>query len=422
MRSLIIIQAPASKSVSHRAMICAGLVPEGTSVIRKALASDDLERTAACLTALGANCSARDDGVMDLRGIAALPEKKAVLHVGESGTTCRLMTAVASAFSGQCLVTGDGRMHDRPIDDLIRPLEAMGVRIEYLAKPGCPPLAITSQGLSGGGIEVSLEQSSQYLSGLLLAAPLAAKPVRISVVGRKAVSWPYVALTVQTMADFGIPVLVEELLGGQWTPSDPAAVREVTPGRIRFSVQPGAYRARDYTVEGDWSNASYFLAAGAVGSGPVLVQGLRPDSLQGDRAMTDIVKALGGRVEFGTDGVLSFPARLIGTHLDMGHCPDLVPTVAALACFAQGRTTIVNVAHLRLKESDRLAAVATELSKTGARVEVQDDGLVIDPGFVPNPGPLALSTHDDHRMAMSLSLLEFGGFRPELDNPGCVAK
>jgi 3-phosphoshikimate 1-carboxyvinyltransferase len=416
------IPAPASKSVSHRALICAALTPGETSLIVGPLASQDLSRTRDCLTSLGAVCRDQGDGALSVQGMVSQAAPNAVLDVGESGTTCRLMTAVAAALPGERLVRGEGRMHQRPIRDLVLPLQAQGVHVTYLEKIDCPPLRMQTRGLAGGRIQVSLEQSSQYLSGLLLAAPLAETDVCIEITGSKAVSWPYVALTVEAMQYFGTMVRVEIREKNAWIPAEIKDMRTVIPGKTRFIVSSSPYTARKYEVEGDWSNASYFLAAGCVGTRPVLVTNLRADSLQGDRAFMDIVSTMGGKVQAQPRGIAGLPTDLQGADLDMGHCPDLVPTVATMACFASGETRITNVAHLRLKESDRLAAVAQELSKTGAEIRILDDGLVVRPGFSPGRGDISLGTHNDHRMAMSLSLLEFAGFIPKLDNPDCVAK
>lgn len=274
-----------------------------------------------------------------------------------------------------------------------------------------------------------MDVSSQYFSGLLLAAPLGPAPLAVELVGRKAVSWPYVGLTLQCLTDFGITFSVQTrkneqspwqaLADGDWR-----TLNEARPGCLRVIVQPGAYQAGDYTVEGDWSGASYLLAAGALGRRPVRVEGLRADSLQGDRALLDILQRMGARLEVEPRAVTVYPSPLHGVALDMGSCPDLVPTVAVLASFARGSTRISNVAHLRLKESDRISAPATELAKTGVTVDALSDGLLVN-GLAGRgcgrqnaprlPEGLNLCVHNDHRMAMSLALLG-------LQEPACAWK
>jgi 3-phosphoshikimate 1-carboxyvinyltransferase len=423
------IAAPPSKSVSHRAVIAAALA-RGTSRLSGVLDSQDLERTQACMMAMGADIHPQSDGSLIVSGTAGhpmggdpeTPEEPVILDVGESGTTCRLLTAVAAAGLGVFEIRGHGRMHDRPIGELIKTLMPLGLEILYLGKSGCPPMTLVANGLSGGEAAISLEDSSQYLSGLLLAAPLAKARLTIAVTGQKTVSWPYVAVTLSTLADFGVPFAVETLGEVGWETADWRTLADVTPGRVRFVMQPAHYQPGTLAVEADWSSASYFLTAGALGKAPVTVTGLRPDSLQGDRAILDILARMGARIETGPQGVTVFPSALSGQTLDMGRCPDLVPTVAVAACFARGDTTITNVAHLRLKESDRIEAVAENCTQAGAAVTALADGLRIHPTSLPRGGRLSLSSFDDHRLAMSAALFELADITVRLDNPACVAK
>lgn len=442
------IQAPASKSASHRAVICAALA-QGESRLSGVLDSDDLGRTMGCLTACGARFE-QDGDVLAVSGVAdgplggpladgslggPLADDPVVLDMHESGTTARLMTAVAAAGRGLFEVRGAPRMHERPMGALCKALAEQDVAITYLERPGHMPFVMRTEGLAGGAAAVDAGQSSQYLSGLLLAAPLAHAPMTVSLAGTKVVSWPYVALTLAAMTDFGIEFAVQRLEadgdGQAWRTADwrsarGAASLDVEPGKVRFVVRPGPYRAGNHRVEGDWSNASYFLAAGAIGPCPVTVDGLRPDSLQGDKAMLDILRRMGARVSVsGTSVTVSPPGpgeTLSGLSVDMGACPDIVPTVAVLAALAKGETHIYGAAHLRIKESDRIAAPAHELSKVGCRVDVHDDGMVVRPCPMPRGLGVEFSTHNDHRMAMSLSLLELAGVRVALDEPGCVKK
>jgi 3-phosphoshikimate 1-carboxyvinyltransferase len=432
----VFVAAPPSKSLSHRALIAAALAG-GQSLIENVLASDDIERTRDCLSVAGARFERRGDGYL-VYGVSGAPaggsEQAVLIDVGESGTTCRLLTAVLAAGRGMFQIQGQGRMHDRPIGELTRVLEGLGTTVRHLGKAGCPPLTLIASGLPGGRAVISMGESSQYLSGLLLASPMAAKESLFEIGGGKAVSWPYVALTLDVMHDFGIGFTVERLGGGIWREIDFREPKEVVPGAVRFKVAPGAYASRTYRVEGDWSNASYLLAAGALGPSPVTVAGLRQSSLQGDRAIVDILSAMGARVVFSREGahdvVTVFPGELQGIDVDMGHCPDLVPTVAVLASLARGVTHITNVAHLRIKESDRLSAMAGEIAKTGAQVEVLPEGLRIEAAAEPVTGQMTgrvtgsieFTTYGDHRIPMSLSLFELAGIRPAFDNPACVAK
>lgn len=433
MNAFVTLQAPASKSVSHRMLIGAALA-SGTSVVEHVLESKDLERTRALLCAAGAEIRPAGPGAYAVSGMDGLPSggtEKAPLDcdVHESGTTCRILTAVLAAGRGVFRVHGAGRMHQRPIGALAAVLEGLGARIRYEGEPGCPPLVLSTDGLKGGEAVIGLDESSQYLSGLLLAAPLMAEGLRITLGGSRVVSWPYVGLTLQTLEDFGVPFRVEtrEDASSSWKEADWRTLSGAYPGRLRFHVPHAAYRAGRYAVEGDWSGASYLLAAGAVGRRPVLVRGLRADSLQGDRAMLDILRAMGAAYAWRDDGVLVSPSALHGVDVDMGACPDLVPTVAAVAALASGVTRVRNVAHLRLKESDRIAAPAGELRKAGVRVDEHEDGMTVygtggsGAGLQAAPGTL-FSAHGDHRIAMSLALLELAGMEVRLDDPAVVRK
>lgn len=422
------ITAPASKSLSHRAFTGAALA-KGTSRVTLALDSVDLDKTRGILAACGAEIVKNGPGDYTVTGVAGVPRggttEPVSLDVHESGTTCRLLTGVVAAGKGSFHIHGAERMHERPMGNLTDALKTQGVTFEWKGKPDYPPFVLFTDGLPGGTVEIGLDESSQYLSGLLLAAPMAKKPMTIEITGKKAVSWPYAALTLMTLEDFGLSFSVEQKIKGAWKEVDWRAVKEVKPGELRFHMAPGEYKARDLRVEGDWSNASYFLAAGALGPRPVTVRGLRSDSLQGDKAILDILGAMGADISWDGDEVTVSPADLKGVDVDMGACPDLVPTVAVTAALATGRTIIRNVAHLRIKECDRLAAMADELSRVGCRTEVLPDGLVLDPETMPEEpafDQVKFKTYGDHRVAMSLSLLSLGGEGVHLDNPGCVSK
>lgn len=441
----VIISAPPSKSISHRALIVAGLA-SGISNLEGVLESDDIRVTRELMSSLGAIYSHSGIGAYSVRGLGGrLPaggskDVPLSLFVGESGTSCRLITAIAAAGRGFFRIHGSGRMHERPLGELAAVLVSLGTKIRYEDRQNCPPLVLeaSGRGLSSSGeaicsedsmVSIGCDESSQYLSGLLLAAPLG-DGLTVLLRGKQAVSWPYVGLTLDIMERFGADFRVQTRSGKGWQDADWRGLREAGPGKLRFCVRAGGYTAGAYSVEGDWSGASYFLAAGAIGPRAVKVSGLSPDSLQGDKAIIDILRQMGARVEISHGAVTVHPSPLHGVNVDMGYCPDLVPTVAALAAHAEGDTAITNVAHLSIKESDRIAAPAVELAKAGCRVVASDDGLVVSP---PPPGGLHapagngfFSTHNDHRMAMSLSLLGLPGkgpgFAVRLDDPACVAK
>jgi len=426
-----IINAPPSKSLSHRTLIAAALA-NGESEISAILDSDDITRTRGCLAACGAKITEKD-GKLIVTGMEDGPkggnsdgknadEEPHELFMHESGTTCRLMTAVAAAGHGTFNVHGATRMHERPMAELVNALGKLGSKFNYENEKGFLPFIMTSKGYTKKSVEITLEESSQYLSGLLLGAPLAGHEVTIKVTGKKAVSWPYVALTLRIMEDFKAGFTVELKKNKKWQAVPWRSIKAVTPGEIRFIVQPTGYEPSDYRVEGDWSNASYFLAAGALGKKPVLLKGLAADSLQGDRAIMDILSQMGADITVTFDGILVMPSKLRGIHVDMGRCPDLVPTVAAAAAFASTPTTITNVAHLRIKETDRLQACAEEVARTQCETEIVEDSLIIRPARLPKGHPISFTTYGDHRMAMSMSLFELAEIDVTLDNPACVGK
>lgn len=456
--SPVLIEAPASKSLSHRYLTGAALA-SGQSCVRNVLESADLEATRGILCGAGAKMKPlTGDGAASASitgwkvwGMAGKPRggetEPLQCDVGESGTTCRLLTAVLAAGKGLFRIFGRGRMHCRPIGGLCAALEELGCGIDYEGETGFPPLLLHSDGLNpalaDGFVRIDMDDSSQYFSGLLLAAPLCPKPLWIELSGKKAVSWPYVGLTLQCMEDFGIRFLVERRarIADPWIPlggSGWKQLEEARPGCLRVRVWPGSYRAGEYEVEGDWSAASYFLAAGALGKKPVRIKGIRQDSLQGDRAMLDILRKMGAKMEIMPDSVSVFPSELHGVDLDMGSCPDLVPTVAVMASFAKGSTRIRNVAHLRLKECDRIKAPSLELAKTGVMADALSDGLLISgmggisgrlnnkPDCPKLKPEMSLCSHNDHRMAMSLALLELRdpelNIKERLDNPTVVGK
>ncbi len=420
------ITVPPSKSLSHRSVIAAALAP-GISRIDNVLESDDISRTIGCLNHLGAKIKL-DNKTLSVQGMdlnSPTEQKRSdpvSLNVGESGTTSRLITAVASLTAGQYNIFGQGRMHERPLGELVKALEQLGASFVWLSNPGYLPCILESKGLEGGHVQISLEQSSQFVSALLLASPLARSDITITVARGPISSWPYVLLTLQVMETFGCPVKISIYDQGSWQSIHWRQLTSTAPEAIRFFMEPSQYQATTTTIEGDWSNASYFLAAGAILSPGLTISGLDPESRQGDRAILDILTRMGAKPDWDNKGLTIFPRPLTGADFDMGNCPDLVPTVAVLASLAQGTTRITNVAHLRLKESDRLGSLATEIEKTGSKVFLRTDGLEIMPGSLIRDRTIYFQVYNDHRMAMSLAIYGLAGLKIQLDTPECVSK
>ncbi len=450
---MIEVTAPSSKSLSHRYLIAAALAG-GTSELRNVLVADDTTCTREILTLAGAIFTPLENlpGAWRVRGTSGRlrgGEKGEPLpcYVHESGTTCRLLSAVLASGRGSFRVFGAPRMHERPIGSLVNALRALGCEVTYEGQEGCPPFVLRSFGIAAEALpaadhvgrhtlEVSMEESSQYFSGLLLAAPQSDGMITMTLGGTRVVSWPYIGLTLQCMRDFNIKFLVETRErtddDAHWEITDWRQLKDVKPGCLRIKVQPGRYRAGVFDVEGDWSGASYLMAAGALGHERTVVHGLRPDSLQGDKAIVSILDRMGADIVHTGNKVTIEPRPLHGISTDMSQCPDLVPTVAVLAAFADGITTITNVAHLRIKESDRIKAPASGLRTIGVRVEERDDGLVIH-GLGSDVRVALEGLHftaaNDHRMAMSQALYALRSTDtrvPEMsrriDTPGVVSK
>ncbi len=433
---MLSVQAPASKSISHRTLMAAALT-EGISTVSNVLMSKDIQCTIGVLQGAGASVTEMTDVkheegtksfVVCGMGACAVPpistDEPVSSYMHESGTSCRLLSAILSTCPGTFRVHGAERLHERPMKPLTDALQELGVAIDFEGATGHAPMFITGTTFSKTSITIDSDESSQYLSGLLLAAPRNFGGLVITLGGKKAVSWPYVGLTLQTLEDFGISFTVECKEGENWTPVPWRELKEAVPHATRFCIECGTYQVGDYVVEGDWSGASYLVAAGALGRQELCIEGLRQDSLQGDSAIMDILQAMGGRFSWQEDGLHVQPSALRGIRVDMGHCPDLVPTVAVMAAFAQGETLIENCAHLRVKESDRIAAPAAELRKLGVQVEERADGMrIVGLGKVPTvPAGTQFSSHNDHRIAMSLALFSLHGDAVPLDDIKVVEK
>lgn len=433
-----LVSAPPSKSISHR-MLVAACLAAGESRLENVLESADTRATSEILTRLGAKIRPEGgDLLVDGLGGRLIYNGKEPLdcYVHESGTTCRLLTAVLAAGKGNFYVHGSPRMSERPMRALTEMLESLGAGIHFENRTGYLPFRMTASGLDRGGetmrdggeLLVETSQTSQYLSGLLLAAPLGSGLRLIPTAGaaEALVSWSYAQLTLQTLRDFGISFKVEsrESLDAEWKQTDWEGRAGPASGLWRITVCPGVYRAGEYRVEGDFSNASYLLGAGAAGKRPVRVGNLNPQSMQGDREILSILQRMGASVSIQKDSVEVAPPEggLKGIEVNMGDCPDIVPTVAAVAAFAKGPTRISGVAHLRIKESDRIAAPAAELRKVGCEVRELDDGMVVIPPLKLKAPAEPFDTYNDHRMAMSMSILSCAGFDVQIKNPDCVGK
>ncbi len=395
------VRVPGSKSYTHRVLIAAALA-EGESLVDGALFSRDTELTARALESFGAGISA-DSGQcrFAVKGTGgSLQPYSGDIYLENSGTSMRLLTAIAALGRGDYILDGTPRMRQRPMAELLAALRQLGVPALSLAGSGCPPIRITGGHLIGGPVEIDCGISSQYLSGLLLAAPLTEKGMDIRVV-KGPVSRPYIELTLTVMRRFGIEVEHRDYL--------------------EFSVAGGQrYQPGNYLVEPDCSQAGYFWAAAAICGAEITVLGIEAGSAQGDLNFVRVLEEMGCRVEFSGEGItVTGGPKLRAVDVDMGNMPDLVPTLAVVAAFAEGTTTITNVAHLRAKESDRLAAVAAELGKIGIEAECGPDTITVTGG---TPHGAAIKTYDDHRIAMSFSLVGLKTPGIHIEDEMCVSK
>ena len=400
------VRLPGSKSISNRFLLLAALA-EGETAIRDLLLSDDVERMLEALKALGIDWQRGEDNDFIVRGAAGVfPVKQAELFLGNAGTAFRPLTAALALSGGDYRLSGVPRMHERPIGDLVDALRQLGADIRYLGNEGFPPLEIRPAAIRPGGrVTVRGEASSQFLTALLLALPTTGAGATVEVAG-ELISKPYVEITLNLMARFGVDVERD----GWRAFRIPAGARYRSPGTV--------------FVEGDASAASYFLAAGAIAGGPVRVEGVGRDSIQGDVRFAEALAAMGAQVSMGPNWIEArAPAggRLKAIDLDCNHIPDAAMTLAVAALFAEGTTRLRNIASWRVKETDRLAAMAAELRKLGATVEEGGDFIAVSgrPTFIPGA---SIDTYDDHRMAMCLSLACLGGVPLRINDPQCVNK
>ncbi|NHC08166.1 bifunctional 3-phosphoshikimate 1-carboxyvinyltransferase/cytidylate kinase [Azonexus fungiphilus] len=396
------VRLPGSKSISNRVLLLAALA-EGETEVRDLLASDDTERMLEALQTLGVGVTSLGGEAWKIVGCGGrFPVRQAELFLGNAGTAFRPLTAALALAGGDYVLKGVARMHERPIGDLVDGLRQLGADVNYLGNDGYPPLQLKPATIRpDGAVKVRGDVSSQFLTGLLMALPLTGETVTVDVVG-ELISKPYIEITLATMARFG--VVVER------------------DGWQRFTVRAGSRYVSPGTVyvEGDASSASYFLALGAIGGGPVRVEGVGADSIQGDVKFAEALAQMGALIETGPNWMEARAPQggLVAVDLDCNHIPDAAMTLATAALFAKGTTTLRNIASWRVKETDRIAAMATELRKLGAVVEEGADFIRITPSTVK---PAAIDTYDDHRMAMCFSLAAFA--TPlRINDPKCVAK
>ncbi|MYF49036.1 MAG: 3-phosphoshikimate 1-carboxyvinyltransferase [Gammaproteobacteria bacterium] len=394
------VRLPGSKSISNRALLLAALA-RGRTRILNLLDSEDTELMRRALNALGIAVTQDGDAWVVEGGGPLVTDGRCVeLNLGLAGTAMRPLVAALTLGNGEFVLDGTPRMRERPIGPLVDALRALGADLDYAATAGYPPVRIRAGGLAGGEAEIDGSLSSQFLTSVLLAAPLAQHPVTLRVRGGL-VSKPYIDITLDLMSRFG------------------AAVHHV--GHQRFEVANEGYRSPgECLVEGDASSATYFLAAGAIAGRGVRVEGVGAASIQGDAAFAAVLEAMGARMERSATSVAVKPAPLSGIDADLNHIPDAAMTVAVLALFAKGVTRIGNIANWRVKETDRLAAMAQELRKLGAKVEEGPDYLAIEPPAALRPA--TIETYSDHRMAMCFSLAALGGVPVTIKDPGCVVK
>lgn len=407
------VRVPGSKSITNRALPLAAMA-NGKSLLTGVLFADDTWAMIRALERLGyvmeVNESARTVSIVG-RG-KEIPNCCAELFCGNSGTTLRFLAAFCARVPGEFTFDGIPRMRQRPVDELARALCDLGSEVHYKMEKGFPPIIIKGDGLRGGVTEFTNAKSSQYISAILMAAPHAISDVTVRLLG-PITSEPYVAMTLRMMEQFGLNAKINDSAGLSGKPA-------------RDIVVPAGQsaRAQEYAIEPDASNASYFLAAAAVCPGSsVTLEGLGKGSLQGDIAFADVLHQMGAGLTFGRDFIsVSGNGGLQGIDLDMNAIPDMAQTLAVVALFAKGTTRIRNVANLRVKETDRLAALQTELTKLGAHVETTQDSISITP---PGDGKLkaaSIATYDDHRMAMSFAIAGLHSPGVTILDPGCTAK
>ena len=410
------IVLPGSKSISNRVLLLAAL-STGTTTLKNLLDADDTQVMRSALRQLGVSVTDQANHVCVVEGCGGqFPVRQADLFMGNAGTAIRPLTAALAMQGGNYRLSGVARMHERPIRDLVDGLRQVGAKIDYELQEGYPPIQISAANIKiQDVVRVRGDVSSQFLTALLMALPLVADhPVRIEVLG-ELISRPYINITLKLMARFGVEVTCPDAQSFV-IPAKTSEVVYKSPGQL--------------SVEGDASSASYFLALGAIGGGPLRVLGVGKDSIQGDVAFADALALMGANITKGEDwievtGVKNLSGKLNGITIDCTEIPDAAMTLATAALFAEGPTRLNQIASWRVKETDRIAAMATELRKLGAMVEEGADYIVVNAPSSSNDwqSPMeGIDTYDDHRMAMCFSLAAFGSKALKINDPNCVAK
>lgn len=395
------VRLPGSKSLSNRALLLASLA-RGTTRLTNLLKSEDTQRMISALIQLGVHLELNSDETQcTVTGNAGLfnPPTEQRFFMGNAGTAIRPLTAVLALINGNWEIDGDDYMRKRPIHHLVNALRQLGTPVTYLGETGCPPIKVEGGLLEGGEVSVSGDVSSQFLTALLMSLPLAGQDSMIRVKGQQ-VSKPYIKLTLDCMSRFGVEVESDDQ-------------NYQVKGQQQYQ-SPG-----DYLIEGDASSASYFLGAAAV-AGNIKIHGLGRKSVQGDLAFVDVLEKMGAKVKKLDQTVEVSKGQLTAVDIDLNHIPDAAMTVAILALFAKGTTSIRNVYNWRVKETDRMTAMQTELRKLGAEVETGHDYIRITPPDKLNE--TTIDTYGDHRMAMCFSLAALGGVPVTINDPDCTAK
>ncbi len=393
---------PGSKSITHRAIIAASLA-NGESLLQNFLECEDTLYTAGTLRELGIHISIEGENLRigGTGGRFHPASIKKELYLGNSGTSFRLLLSAVALGRGEFTLTGTPRMLTRPIGALVTALNKLGVEASCIKENSCPPVLVKADGIRGGKVQIAGDQSSQFVSSLLLSGPYAENDIEIEVIG-ELVSRPYVDITLDVMEQFGVKVARD--------------------GYSYFRIPSGqGYRACKVNIQGDASSASYFWAAAGVTGGTVATENIAPYATrQGDIRFLEILEKMGCRIEKRSDSVVVHGGKLSGIETDMSSMPDMVPSLAAIALFSNGKTSIRNVHHLRLKESDRLHAIALEWNRLGGRVDEIEDGLIIHGGE--KLSGTVVDPHDDHRIAMSLAIVGLKVPGVKIKDEGCVNK
>lgn len=395
-----VVKAPGSKSLTQRALTIAALA-QGTSTIRNGLVSDDTQYLIDGLRALGAEIAIEGDKMVVTGTDGQIQNPEQTIFLGNNGTAMRFLITVASLGKGVFVLDGDPRLRERPVASLLQALKTLGVTAAGRNEEGYPPVIIETKGISGGSVAMTNVESSQFVSSLLIGAPYAGGDIDIHLKGRT-VSEPYIDMTLKVMEDFG--------------------AKTDRMGQNNFTVKcDHRYKGKDYLIEGDASSASYFALAAALCQRKIRIDNMNPASFQGDMGFFDIVEAAGCSVMRGDTwiDVVGRPLRAGEWIIDMGGMPDMAPTMAVLAAFRPGRTVITHVAHLRFKESDRIAALVNELTRIGVYAKERDDGMMIVGG---TPHGAEIETYNDHRIAMSFAVAGLAVAGMKIKNKDCVNK